>query len=229
LKQYYELETKLSQCFDKNHYCVFRSTLWHQFFYTFGPMIEDENKIQLPVRKDSKWGTINLADLVDAVFNLSVPPKDNTNLSRAIIEELKKKNKTMFEFTPDHDTITAKELVKAASKGLEVTGDLQYEQVKPKDMMAYLQRIHNDNRFRHRPTSSVSGQARPGHEERHYTFPLGKYFNDNVIKALVEYWEFADKGYTDMTHDDLRNALDKSPESIEKFFEHNQNQFKRLR
>ncbi|KAI7899107.1 uncharacterized protein BX663DRAFT_460735, partial [Cokeromyces recurvatus] len=206
LKQYYMLEQMMPKYFNKDCYCIFRSTLWHQFFYYYGPMIEDENKIKLSVNKDSKWGSINLMDLVDAVYYLSSSPykKDTTNsqFGQNCIQELRKKNKTLFQFTPNDKTTTADRLAKAISEGLHAKEDIRYEKVKSEEIIDYLKRIQRDNRFRHRPASES------------YTFPLGKYLNDNVIHYLIEYWKFADEGYTDIITDDLNESLDRDPETM---------------
>jgi hypothetical protein len=242
LNQFYQLEKRLAHYFDHNSYCIFRSTTWNQFFYYFGPMVEDENKIELTVGKKTKFGSIDLADLVDAVYNLSndencvsneqqsaAKGKETaiTNLGQLYVSNLKKKNQTVFEFTPRHN-ITAEQLVEYASKALE-RENMTYEQIDSAKLYDYLHRIHNDNRFRARPIQHANDIITDLDADRPYTFPLGQYLNDNQIKTLIEFWNLVDMINTDKVSDDLVKALDRKPQDVYHFFKRNKDQFRRLR
>ncbi|CEP13712.1 hypothetical protein [Parasitella parasitica] len=233
LTEYCRLEKFLSKHFNHNSYTVMRSAMWHQFYYYYGPMIEDENKIKLPVHEKAEFGSIDLADLVDAVYNLSSFPAEEavySNLAHLYITNLRKKNKTLFEFTPS-GTITPGQLVKAASVGLE-RKDMTYEKISPETLYDYLRRIHNDNRFRQRPIQSATDIVvhKPIlKEDRPYTFPLGRYLNDIVIEGILEYWTLADSNKQSHVSDDLEKAIDRRPTAVGKFFKHNRDQFSRLR
>lgn len=238
LNDYRHLEKCVSQHFNHNSYCVMRSAMWHQFYYYFGPMMEDKNKIQLPVHDKAEFGSIDLADLVDAIYNLSAFPEQDSHddgggfvsLAQLYVANLKKKNKTLFEFTPRH-TITPKELAQSAADGLE-RKNMTYETVSPETLYDYLRRIHNDNRFRQRPlqraTDTVERQLNL-REDRPYTFPLGRYLNDHVIQGILEYWKMADAGKEKHATDDLEKAIDRHPTTVDQFFKNNRDQFNRLR
>ncbi|KAI8646801.1 hypothetical protein BD408DRAFT_380072 [Parasitella parasitica] len=233
LADYYRLEKFLSKHFDRNSHTVMRSAMWHQFYYYYGPMIEDENKIKLPVHEKAEFGSIDLADLVDAVYNLSSFPTDEavySSLAHLYITNLRKKNKTLFEFTPSSN-ITPEQLIKAASEGLE-RKDMTYEKISPKTLYDYLRRIHNDNRFRQRPIQSATDIVvhKPQlKEDRPYTFPLGRYLNDIAIEGILEYWKLADSNKQAHVSGDLEKAIDRRPTTVYKFFKHNRDQFSRLR
>ncbi|KAF1802499.1 hypothetical protein V8B55DRAFT_1378072 [Mucor lusitanicus] len=236
LHDYRHLEKCVSQHFNHNSYCVMRSAMWHQFYYYYGPMIEDKNRIQLPVHEKAKFGSIDLTDLVDAVYNLSAFPEQDSddrhvaNLAQLYTAHLRKKNKTLFEFTPRHN-ITPRDLVQSAADGLE-RKNMTYEKVGPETLYDYLRRIHNDNRFRQRPiqraTDIVEHQLRLK-EDRPYTFPLGRYLNDCVIEGILEYWEMADAGKEERSTDDLEKAIGRHPTTVDQFFKNNRDQFDRLR
>ncbi|KAI8079678.1 uncharacterized protein B0P05DRAFT_470063 [Gilbertella persicaria] len=203
LKQFLCLEQQLNKLFDQSKYCIFRTPLWHQFFFYLGPMMDDENAIQLPIGEHTKWQTIDLADLVDAVYRLSLPGKRD-------------ENKTLFEFTLDHN-MTSKEIVEAAQKGLDQ--QIKFKQVDPNVFKDYLKRMHHDNRFKKRP---FSGSDRP------YTFPLGQYLHHETIETLVEWFELMEQEEIKPTSD-LQDAIETRPQSIQDFFKQNRNQFRRLR
>ncbi|KAL9541685.1 hypothetical protein PS6_010188 [Mucor atramentarius] len=238
LNDYRHLEKYVSKHFDHDSYCVMRSAMWHQFYYYYGPMIEDENKIQLPVHEKAEFGSIDLTDLVDAVYNLSsfseqdycFHDQGTENLAQLYIANLRKKNKTLFEFTSRHN-ITPKDLVQSASEGLE-RKNMTYEKVSSETLYDYLRRIHNDNRFRQRPiqraTDIVENQLKLK-EDRPYTFPLGRYLNDYVIEGILESWKVVDSGKEVHATDDLEKAIGRHPTNVDQFFKNNRDQFNRLR
>ncbi|KAI8091905.1 hypothetical protein BDF21DRAFT_490581 [Thamnidium elegans] len=214
LNQYLELEKKVADNFDYKNYCIIQAPIFHQFFYYFGPMIEDHDQIQLTIKKHKEWCSIDLGDLATAVFNLSYPD---------YCQDRPKKNQILFKFTGRH-IITAEQLVEYASEGLE-RKSMTYKQFDSQEMYNYLHRIHGDNRFRERPNhhSLIEGK------DRSYLFPLGEYLNDNCIKTLIEYWNFVDTKGSDKTSDDLEQALRAKSQTLKKFFKNNKDQFQRLR
>lgn len=237
--EYRHLEKFVAKHFNNKSHCIMRSSMWHQFFYYYGPLIEDENKIELPMRETTEFGLIDLTDLVDAAYNISsfsdtandLPLQIYNNLAQLCIANLRKKNKTLFEFTPRHNT-TPEQLIQAASGGLE-RENMTYEKTSPENMYDYLHRIHNDNRFRQRPihqraTDIVEDQLKLK-EDRPYTFPLGRYLNDCVIEVIVEYWKLANSGKEQHETDDLERAIGRYPTTVNQFFKHNRDQFNRLR
>ncbi len=56
-------------------------------------MIEDENQLIFTVDKDCKWNIIDLADLLDAVYNLSSSDykEEYDNLGQQYVSNLRKK------------------------------------------------------------------------------------------------------------------------------------------
>lgn len=240
LNQFLALEKQVAENFGRNNYCIVRSAMWDQFFYFFGPMIEDENKICLPVEKSREWGSIDLADYLDAVYNISSEDYDEKsgqafhNLGEQYVTILRKKNKRSFQFTASHN-VTALEIVKAVSHGLDKP-DMTYEKVKSNKMFDYLNSIQDDNRFRERPSQQVIDASFLDDDsdvdiarDRPYTFPLGKYLNKDCIETLIEAWELLDSGKADKITDQLEKALHRKPLNVEDFFKRNRDQFRRLR
>ncbi|KAG2198423.1 hypothetical protein INT47_009000 [Mucor saturninus] len=223
LNQMLQLEKKVPEHFDKKSYCIIQSAIWSQFFYFFGPMIEDNNEIRLTVHKKAKWGTIDLGDLVDAVYNLSDPSgveqTGKESLGQLYVSNLKKKNCTLFQFTPRHN-FSAEQLVHDASQGLE-REDMTYEKTDASRLKDYLRGIQNDNRFRERPHHHTV--------DRPYTFPLGRYLKKGVIETLMEYLDFIDKGKADIETNQLADALGRDPQDVRHFFKDNRDQFRHLR
>lgn len=227
LNQMRQLEKKVPEYFDEKSYCIIQSAMWNQFFYYFGPMIEDNNEIQLTIHKKAKWGSIDLGDLVDATYNLSNPSNTNDaqqtgkdNLGQWYVSNLKKKNCTLFQFTPRHN-FSAEQLVKDASQGLERSEDMTYEKTDASRLIDYLRGMKNDNRFRERPHHRTM--------DRPYTFPLGYYLKEGVIETLIEYLDFIDNGKANITTEQLAQALDREPQDVRHFFKKNRDQFRHLR
>lgn len=200
MDQLHQLETNIRANFDKDSFCIFRSTLWHQFFWYFGPMIENQNKIELNLHEKVKWGTIDLSDLVQAIIQLSIDTGDC------------KENQTVFEFTPSL-VMNTKEMVQAASQGLDLK-DMTYNQVDPSVLCKYLSKIHDDNRFKSRPN---------------HMFPLGQYLNQHLIQLIIEYLELLNQLTRIDTTKDLEHAIKRQPHSIQDFFKQNKHQFKQLK
>lgn len=237
--EYCHLEKFVAKHFNNKSHCIMRSSMWHQFFYYYGPMIEDENKIQLPMREKTEFGSIDLNDLVDAVYNLSSfsDIKNDTqqhiynNLAQLYIANLRERNKTLFEFTPRHN-ITPEKLIQAVTDGLEHK-NMTYEKTSSETMYDYLRRIHNDNRFRQRPiyqcATDIGEDQFKLNEDRPYTFPLGRNLNNCVIEDIVEYWKLADSGKEQHETDDLERAIGRHSTTVDQFFKHNKDQFNRFR
>lgn len=203
-------------------------------------MIEDENKICLPIGKQREWGSVDLADFLDGVYNISSEDYDEKNqqsfhnLAEKYVFVLRKKNKRLFQFTASHK-VTALKVVKAASHGLEKP-DMTYEKIETDKLFKYLKSLKDDNRFRERPIQQVIDSSFMNIDsdedlarDRPYTFPLGKYLNDDFIQTLIELWELLDSGKVDIITDQLEKALHRKPLKIEDFFKRNRDQFRRLR
>lgn len=201
MREYAYLEQLMPKYFDNNSYTVMRIPIFYQFFYYLGPMMEDENKICLPVSDHAKWCAIDMKDALDAIYKLSNPTKENT------------KNKTQFQFTPERN-YNSEDLITAANEGLDRS--MTYKEVKRTEMIKYLEHMSNDNRFTERPPEDPS------------LFPLGQYLNRHFVNTLVEYWQMSHLGYTDTIADDLKDAIDRQPLELKKFFSANRHQFKRL-
>lgn len=179
-----------------------RLPLFHQFFFYMGPLMEDENKICLPVSEHIQWCVIDMEDALDAIVQLSSIVKG-------------KKNKTLFNFTPSQHNYDVKDLVSAANKALD--RDMTFEKMNRSSMRDYLKDLCNDNRFRERPS------------EGHGMFPLGRYLNETNINTILDYWELPEAKHTDVISQDLEDAIGHNPTSLKDFFHRNREQFKRLR
>lgn len=240
LKEFFSLEIQVAENFGRDNYCIVQSAIWDQFFYFLGPKIEDDNKICLPIEKDREWGSVDLADFLDGVYNISSEDYDKKNeqsfhnLAEQYVSVLRKKNKRLFQFTASHK-VTASKVVKAASHGLHKP-DMTYEKIKADKLINYLRNLQDDNRFRERPIQQVIDSSFMNIDsdedlarDRPYTFPLGKYLNDDFIQTLIELWELIDSSKAVIITDELEKALHRKPLNIEDFFKRNRDQFRRLR
>ncbi|KAI8994464.1 hypothetical protein BDB01DRAFT_715167 [Pilobolus umbonatus] len=215
LHGYQCLEQCVEDTFGQDKSCLFRTVLFHQLFYYFGPMIDDHKQIALPVQQKDKWGTICLQDTVDAVYKLSLDDSDrDTEATNA-----KKKNKFVFEFTA-RDNITGDTLAKDASEGLDTK--ISFKDISEEDYSHYLRDLRNDNRFKERPDSFRDDIS-------YYMFPLGRYLNDHTIAFMVEHWRYIDRiGPVPITKD-LGHAIKGQEDTIRDFFSRNKEQFRHIR
>ncbi|KAI9278050.1 hypothetical protein BY458DRAFT_503637 [Sporodiniella umbellata] len=200
MEEYAQLEKSVAQVYDENSHCVIRLPLFYQFFYYLGPMMmdDDQQTIGLPVSKGANWDLLAMEDGIDGILALSTPNRQ--------------KNRTLFELTPSDHTLNATALITAANQGLD--REMTYQQLKPVEMTHYLERIHNDSRFR----GGLPGNA----------LPLGQYLNKYSIGTLLDYWALSECGHTDKITDDLKNAIGRLPMALENFFRENRHHFTKL-
>ena len=204
-KEYHEIEKMVKEHFQGKKHCIVRHQIFNQLFYFLAPQIEGENKLQLPVKKDSKWGSVNLNDVVEGIYQLCKQRHENQGNNL---------DKQEYDFTL-HLSCTAEQMAREIGQGLG-RENIHYEQVSGDHFRKHLERMREDKRFKERPES----RERFGHgRDGFWSVPIGKFLNEENIQTTMEYLKLACKGYLDHTTDDLKKLLDRNPSRFERVHE----------
>ncbi|KAI8990081.1 hypothetical protein BDB01DRAFT_718280 [Pilobolus umbonatus] len=208
-----QIEMHLLQEFDSTCACIIRTAPFNQFFYYMAPEIMNDNKICLPVKKDVKWNTVDLNDVIDAIFQLVVRHGERNATSKHI-----------FCFT-GVENLTTEKIVKEIGQGLD-QGNLEYHEVKPEKMEEWLKKKREDKQFKKRPDNNNEfGGGRDGY----WSIPLGKFLNGQKIELIMEYWCLVNRNKLDIVTHDLKDALQRQPNTLKEYFKVNRQQFKEFR
>lgn len=223
LREYHQIEEHVQREF-QNKSCIVRYPIFDQFYYYLTPMVEDRNKMMLPVERNRKWSSVNIRDVVDAVYRLSREHGKRNNQEFGRLGE-----KHRWEFTPSQAR-SGEEIARGMSRALDKE-QVQYEKISEQELRQYLEGIRQDKRFKHRPQqehrpNDPNEQSRKDQPE---DFPLGDYLHKEVIQLIMEFWEMANRGDADKTTRDLEEALGRKPQDLHEYFQNNRDQFQRLR
>ncbi|KAI8372875.1 uncharacterized protein BYT42DRAFT_594778 [Radiomyces spectabilis] len=213
MKQYRQLEQKIEEQFKEKHWIV-RHPVYTQIFYYLAPMVEGQNVLPLPVKKNAKWGCIDLHDVVGAMVQLSKRHDKSSIFSG---------ERKLWQFTPKQN-FSSEELCRQMAQGLG-RDEMQYRETKPNETKEYLTKMREDKRFKERPQQHELA----GESDKPYTFPLGKYLNEVCIETIIEWWQLANENKVDITTNDLQEALQRQPTEVLEFFKNNRDNFRRLR
>lgn len=222
-KEYCEIEKIVKQEFSGDKHCIIRRAMFNQFLYYMAPQIENENKLGLPVKKDSKWTTVDLNDVVEGIYCLA-KKEQHRQRGQQQPNDVQFLKKRIFEFTGPKP-MTCEEMAHQIGEGLGRSG-MQYEKMDEREMKQMLHKVREDKRFQERPKENndfkkgLDGFA---------SFPLGKFLNDQCISMMMEYWEMACKGQLNMHSEDLKHILDRQPHDLKVYFKTNRDNFKRLK
>ncbi|KAI8967238.1 hypothetical protein BDF20DRAFT_829867 [Mycotypha africana] len=218
---FHKIEEKLKKEFHGEKHCIMRIPMLNQFFYFLAPKIEGENIVPLPVKKDKKWSSIDLNDIVEAIYCLA---KKRSERSQQQQSGDAFHHKQVYNFTCSkvHNT---EEIVKQMGEGLDQR-DLHFKEISENDLKQWLHKLKDDKKFSQRPDDR--NDFRKG-RDGFASFPLGKFLHEDMIEILMEYWRLVNKGKLDMQTDDLEKVLERKPHTIKEYFEVNRQQFKRLK
>jgi hypothetical protein len=201
--------------------CVVRHQIFNQLYYFMAPQIKSQNMLCLPVKKDAKWGSVNLNDVVEGVFCLAKKHHERS-LGRNTSEEIY--HKQVMNFTT-HRTCKTEEMVKEVSEGLG-HDDIKYKHVSEDEFKQYLERMKSDRRFKERPESKEKfGHGRDGW----WSVPVGKFLNEENIETTMEYLRFACKGHLDFSSEDLQKVLNHKPQDLKEYFKTNRDMFEKFK
>ncbi|CAO3614876.1 unnamed protein product [Cunninghamella blakesleeana] len=222
LNHYRELENKHHEMFGKGGEkgSIIRISMVDQIFYYLAPMIEGQNVLRLPIKKEQKWSPVDLRDIVEAIVNLAEKNREHGTFFGIVGGS----RKEMYQLAPDQ-VQKMDELAHQIGKGLG-HDQLRYEQMNKDEMRQWLQKMRDDNRFKGRPSrrdNDSTGQDKP------HLFPVGRYLNDDWIELLLEIWELASQGKLDMTSNELKEILNHRPTEVEQYFRKNREQFRDLK
>lgn len=218
-QQLYCLEQVMKRSFDEESYCIFQVPILAETFFFLTPMVQEQNKLRMPVDQDRKFAVLSLHDIVQGVYRLSVEQDTSSSsfVSRlAWIMNKQQKNQTLFQFTP-RESENPSNMARHMAKGLEKGHDFSFDRIEPHDMREYLKRMREDHRFQQRLPI-----------EETFAHPLASYLSDACIQGLLEAWDMADQGYLDKNTDDLERALGHPPQDLIHFFQSNRDSFDQL-
>lgn len=219
--EYQKIEEKVREMFHGNKHCIVRHQLFNQLYYFLAPQIEGENMLALPVKKDAKWGSINLIDCVEGVFQLC-KKQHQQSLGQQVDSFFT--GKQTWEFTA-HRPQKTEEMAREIGEGLG-RDQIKYEEMGDKDFRSHLERMKEDRRFRERPDSE--GKLHEG-RDGWWSVPIGKFLNEENIETTIEYLRLACNGRLDHSSEDLRKLLDRNPQELKQYFKVNRDMFKRFK
>jgi hypothetical protein len=215
LKEFYEIEKMAKEQFSGDKHCIIRHQLFMQFFYFLAPQIEGENVLPLPVKKNSKWGAVNLVDVVEGIYRLARKHhEEGRNSSK----------KNIYEFTAPK-TWSSEEMAREIGEGLGRQG-MRFKEISGDEFKKHLERVKEDKRFKERP--DTKGDFREG-RDGWWSIPLGQYLNKQSIECIMEYLCLACKGQLDCHSDDLKHVLERNPLTLKEYFKVNRDCFKKFK
>ncbi|KAI8137751.1 hypothetical protein BJV82DRAFT_583409 [Fennellomyces sp. T-0311] len=217
-----QLEEQVEQQYHDN-YSVIRNPIFNQIFYYLTPMIEDRNRLELPVGPERKWSSVDVRDVAEAVYRLS---RQNGPQQGVFFGNLGEQRLRQFTGRAARN---GQEIAREYSQALNREEQVQYRQIQPQELENYLNGIRDDQRFSDRPRERAGGDDEKNRRDRPHSFPLGRFLNQEFIRLIVEFYGLADRGNTELTTNDLQQALGRQPQELREYFENNRDNFNRLR
>lgn len=222
LKEYQQIEKRVKESFGGDKHCICRHQIFNQLYYFLAPQIEGENKFPLPVKKDSKWGSVSLIDVVEAVYRLARKQHQQQRSGQKDTDSFYHKN--VYDFTLPR-TLNAPEMAREVGQGLG-REDVEFEQISDDEFKKHLERMREDRRFKERTDSH--GKIDEG-RDGWWSVPVGKFLNEQNIETMMEFWKLASKGQQDNSSDDLKKILERHPQNLKEYFKTNREQFKQFK
>ncbi|KAL0074437.1 hypothetical protein J3Q64DRAFT_1778067 [Phycomyces blakesleeanus] len=186
-----------------------------QLFFYLAPMIQNHNRLRLPIEKNCKWSAIDLQDAIDGIHAITEKHRKNQAVG----------TQQVWSFTASK-TSTGEEVAKSIQRDLELDKEVQYEKVDENEFRKYLQKIRDDNNFQDRPSEDA---RRRGNADEPYNFPLARYLNEGAIECMIEVLQLANEGRADTVTNDLKNLIGREPQDVHNFMQNNRDQFRRLK
>ncbi|KAI7903400.1 uncharacterized protein BX663DRAFT_508471 [Cokeromyces recurvatus] len=215
-KEYREIEECVKKAFSGNKHCICRHSIFNQLYYFLAPVMEGKNMMELPVKEDAKWNTVDMIDVVEAVYCLAKQARKRQQNNNT--------HKQLYEFTGQHN-MASKEMCKEIGEGLG-NRDMKYRRISSDEMKQMLLSMRDDHRFKERPKEH--GDFKKG-KDGFWSMPLGKFLNNHNIETMLEYWCLANENQQDYHSNDLQNILNRQPRKLKEYFEINRDHFKRFK
>ncbi|KAI9263206.1 hypothetical protein BDA99DRAFT_559763 [Phascolomyces articulosus] len=248
LNTYYRLEQIMCNNFNSEQYCIFRLPMFNTVFYTLTPMVENENKLRMPLKKGTRIAIIDMEDCIEGIYNLSVEKEDeNEKKDQPPLPQEDNQfffMRYLFPSSSTTSTVSTRQQQESGKKkknrtmfeftpantcpsGEEMAQQmaqgldkehLDYDEISEDEMRQYLESIRHDERF-HR-----------GERKNEYLFPVGSFVRDNTIHTLMEYYRLtnSEQDPLDKVTQDLEHALHRSPMTLLDFFRKNRENFRPL-
>ncbi|KAI7875198.1 hypothetical protein K492DRAFT_136767 [Lichtheimia hyalospora FSU 10163] len=218
-EQLYCLEQVIKRSFDEESYCIFQVPILAEVFFFLTPMVQEQNKLRMPVDQHCKFTMLSLQDIAQGVYRLSIEQNTTPFMVPRFLSWIlnnHQKNQTLFQFTSSVSEDPS-QMAHHMAKGLEKGSDFSFELIKPYDMRDYLKRMRDDQRFQ-----------RPLPIKGTFAHPLASYLSDAFIQMLLEAWDMANHGYLNIITHDLERALHHPPQDLIHFFQSNRDSFRQL-
>ncbi|KAI9364307.1 hypothetical protein BD770DRAFT_314526 [Pilaira anomala] len=222
LKEYHQIEKMVKECFGGNKHCIIRHQIFNQLYYFMAPQLENDNQFFLPVKKDSKWGSVNMIDVVEACYRLAKKAKEQQRSNTPDADPFYHKN--VYEFTMER-SMTSEQMAREIGEGLG-REQVEFKQISEQDFKKYLEQMKQDKRFKERP--DMKGDPKQG-RDGWWSIPIGKFLNEQNIETMLEFWRMACKGQQDIHSDDLHKVLERQPHNLKQYFKTNRDQFKHFK
>ncbi|KAI9028922.1 hypothetical protein CLU79DRAFT_716531 [Phycomyces nitens] len=215
LQELRQLEQKVQEHGGEGQWTIVRLTILTQLFFYLSPMIQNNNRLGLPIHKNCKWSAIDLQDAIDGIYAIAEKHRKNQSAG----------TQDVMNFTATK-TWTGEEVAKSIQKDLSLDNEVQYEKIDENDFRNYLEKIRDNNNFKN-PESD--GVHRKGNADEPYNFPLARYLNQGTIECIIEILQLANEGHSDVVCKDLKELIRREPQDIHKFMQNNRDQFRRLK
>ncbi|KAG2222977.1 hypothetical protein INT45_012276 [Circinella minor] len=213
MSEYRKIEEMVRQEFGDQKHCISRLPLLNQLFYLMTPLAEKQQALCMPIKQESKWGSIDLRDMIDAIFNI---------FREQYGKQVFVSQKQVYCFTPQKNW-KGEQVARSMALALEKSPEqFKYKHISNQEWKQYMHERHDDQRFKDRPDAE-QGTEKP------YTMPISRYFNDDLIQELLEWFQLASEGHADISTKDLQEILQHKPRDIEEYFKNNRDQFHRFR
>lgn len=222
MKEYQHIEKKVKETFSGDKHCICRHQVFNQLYYFLAPQIEGENAFPVPVKKDAKWGSVNLIDVVEAVYRLARKQHEQQRSGNKDADIFYHKN--VYDFTMPR-TMNGQDMAREVGQGLG-RENVRYEEISDNDFKKHLERMREDRRFKDR--SDSNGKIEEG-RDGWWSIPIGKFLNEQNIETMMEFWRLANKGQQENSSDDLKKILDRHPQGLKEYFKSNREQFKQFK
>lgn len=187
------------------------------------PQLENDNQFFLPVKRDSKWGSVNMIDVVEACYRLAKRAKEQQRSNTPDNDSFYHKN--VYEFTMER-SMTSEQMAREIGEGLG-REHVEFKQISEQDFKKYLEQMKQDKRFKERP-DNMKGDPKQG-RDGWWSIPVGKLLNEQNIETMMEFWRMACKGQQDIHSDDLHKILERQPQTLKQYFKTNREQFKHFK
>ncbi|KAI7870356.1 hypothetical protein BDF14DRAFT_1720884 [Spinellus fusiger] len=208
-----KLEHKLQEHAKNIEWSIVRSCVPTQCLFYMSPMINNDRKLHLPVDKCEKWGSVDIQDVSDAIYELARKHREEKTIGK----------KHIWNLTPVKN-MNGQEFAQAITEGFD-SGKIRFEKSSEDELRDYLKSLRNNDNFQNPPPA----KNLTGHSDSPYNFPLARYLTDDFIEHAIENFRLFNAGLGDTTSTDLKELINRDPQDVKEFAKNNQNELQNLK